>query len=136
MEVAENIYRLTQGVTNFHLIGESGKFTLVDAGTLGDWDFFRWSLGSLGQLPDLAAVLLTHAHPDRTVPARAGGPLGGPCVCGVCGGRCRQAPAPTHNRNECPGALLAVIGMWLWHKDHDAVSYSYDPLRAMMVAIA
>jgi hypothetical protein len=25
---------------------------------------------------------------------------------------------------------------WLWHKDHDAVTYSYDRLRAMMVAIA
>lgn len=66
MEVAENIYRLTQGVTNFYLIGESGKFTLVDAGTPGDWDFFRRSLASLGRLPDLEAVLLTHAHPDHT----------------------------------------------------------------------
>jgi glyoxylase-like metal-dependent hydrolase (beta-lactamase superfamily II) len=66
VEVAENIYRLTQGVTNFYLIGESGKFTLVDAGTPGDWDFFRQSLASLGQLPDLEAVLLTHAHPDHT----------------------------------------------------------------------
>ena len=34
--------------------------------TPGDWDFFGRSLASLGQLPDLAAVLLTHAHPDHT----------------------------------------------------------------------
>ena len=60
------IYSLTQGVTNFYLIGESGRFILVDAGTPGDWDFFRRSLASLGQLPDLAAVLLTHADPDHT----------------------------------------------------------------------
>ena len=66
MEVAEGIYRLTQGITNFYLIEEAGKFTLVDAGTPGDWDFFCRSIAALGQLPDLEAVLLTHAHPDHT----------------------------------------------------------------------
>ena len=33
MQVSEGIHRLTQGVTNFYLIGESGKYTVVDAGT-------------------------------------------------------------------------------------------------------
>ncbi len=66
MEVAEGVHRLTQGVTNFYLIGQSGKFTLVDAGTPGDWHFFQRSLTSLGgQLADVEAVLLTHAHPDH-----------------------------------------------------------------------
>jgi glyoxylase-like metal-dependent hydrolase (beta-lactamase superfamily II) len=64
-EVAEGVRRLTQGVTNFYLIEESGKFTLVDAGTPGDWDFFCRSIGSIAQLADLDAVLLTHAHPDH-----------------------------------------------------------------------
>ena len=66
MEVAEGVYRLTQGVTNFYLIEEAGKFALIDAGTPGDWDFFCRSIAALGQLPDLEAVLLTHAHPDHT----------------------------------------------------------------------
>jgi glyoxylase-like metal-dependent hydrolase (beta-lactamase superfamily II) len=66
MEVAKDVRLLTQGVTNFYLIEESGRFTVVDAGTPKDWDFFVRSLTALGQLADLEAVLLTHAHPDHT----------------------------------------------------------------------
>jgi glyoxylase-like metal-dependent hydrolase (beta-lactamase superfamily II) len=65
-QVAEGVYRLTQGVTNFYLIEESGKFTLIDAGTPGDWDYFCRCLAPLGQLADVEAVLLTHAHADHT----------------------------------------------------------------------
>jgi glyoxylase-like metal-dependent hydrolase (beta-lactamase superfamily II) len=67
VQVSEGIHRLTRGVTNFYLIGESGKYTLVDAGTPGDWAFFARSLAELGgKLTDLDAVLLTHAHSDHT----------------------------------------------------------------------
>ena len=67
MQVSEGIHRLTRGVTNFYLIEESGKYTLVDAGTPADWAFFSRSLAELGgKLDDLDAVLLTHAHPDHT----------------------------------------------------------------------
>lgn len=67
MQVSEGIHRLTRGVTNFYLIGESGKYTLVDAGTPADWGLFARSLAGLGgKLADLDAVLLTHAHPDHT----------------------------------------------------------------------
>jgi glyoxylase-like metal-dependent hydrolase (beta-lactamase superfamily II) len=67
MQVSEGIHRLTRGVTNFYLIEESGKYTLVDAGTPADWAFFTQSLAGLGgKLADLDAVLLTHAHPDHT----------------------------------------------------------------------
>ena len=67
MQVSEGIHRLTQGVTNFYLISESGKYTLIDAGTPADWAFFARSLAGLGaKLADLDAVLLTHAHPDHT----------------------------------------------------------------------
>ena len=67
MRVSEGIHRLTRGVTNFYLIEESGKYTLVDAGTPADWAFFSRSLAGLGgTLGDLDAVLLTHAHSDHT----------------------------------------------------------------------
>ena len=67
MQVNEGIHRLTQGVTNFYLIKESGKYTVVDAGTPGDWAYFASSLAGLGaKLADVDAVLLTHAHPDHT----------------------------------------------------------------------
>jgi glyoxylase-like metal-dependent hydrolase (beta-lactamase superfamily II) len=67
VQVSEGIHRLTRGVTNFYLIAESGKYTLVDAGTPGDWAFFARSLTELGgKLDDLDAVLLTHAHSDHT----------------------------------------------------------------------
>jgi len=67
VQVSEGIHRLTRGVTNFYLIEESGKYTLVDAGTPADWAFFARSLAELGgKLTDLDAVLLTHAHSDHT----------------------------------------------------------------------
>ena len=66
VEVAEGIRRLSRGVCNFYLIGQSDKFTLIDAGAPGDWAFFRKALTELGgKLADLDAVLLTHAHPDH-----------------------------------------------------------------------
>jgi glyoxylase-like metal-dependent hydrolase (beta-lactamase superfamily II) len=66
-EVAEGIHRLTNGVANFHLIEESGKLVLVDAGAPRDWDLLGQVVRELGRdLGDLDAVLLTHAHTDHT----------------------------------------------------------------------
>jgi glyoxylase-like metal-dependent hydrolase (beta-lactamase superfamily II) len=66
VQVGEGIHRVTGGVTNFYLIAESGKFTVVDAGTPRDWGLLESSLGELGAgVESLDAVLLTHAHTDH-----------------------------------------------------------------------
>jgi glyoxylase-like metal-dependent hydrolase (beta-lactamase superfamily II) len=66
-EVAEGIHRLTNGISNFYLIEQSGKLALVDAGAPRDWDLLGRVVGQLGRdLGDLDAVLLTHAHTDHT----------------------------------------------------------------------
>jgi glyoxylase-like metal-dependent hydrolase (beta-lactamase superfamily II) len=67
VEVAQGIHRLTQGVVNFYLIEDGGKFLLIDAGTPKDWNLLVSTMADLGrQLTDLDAVLLTHAHSDHT----------------------------------------------------------------------
>lgn len=66
MQVVEGIHRLTQGVVNFYLVEDGGKFTLVDAGVPRDWDLLVRTLTDLGRgLGDLEAVLVTHAHSDH-----------------------------------------------------------------------
>ncbi len=66
-QVAEGIHRLTNGISNFYLIEQSGKLVLVDAGAPRDWDLLGRVVAGLGRdLGDLDAVLLTHAHTDHT----------------------------------------------------------------------
>ena len=66
VQVADGVHRVTGGVTNFYLIGESGKYTVVDAGTPRDWALLVNSLRSLGaSVESLDAVLITHAHVDH-----------------------------------------------------------------------
>src|SRR5215831_20198966 len=66
-ELAAGIHRLTNGVSNFYLIEESGKLVLVDAGAPKDWSLLGQLVRELGRdLGDLDAVLLTHAHSDHT----------------------------------------------------------------------
>jgi glyoxylase-like metal-dependent hydrolase (beta-lactamase superfamily II) len=101
--VSEGIHRLTRGVTNFYLIEESGKFTLVDAGTPGaersSWNALTGRVGpqimpsglnentaqalaSLDALRGISADLRLPGHGDPWTPgvpealrqARAAGP--------------------------------------------------------------
>jgi glyoxylase-like metal-dependent hydrolase (beta-lactamase superfamily II) len=66
-QIAPTIDRLTGGVTNFYLIEDAGKLTVVDAGTPADWDLLGRALTIRGKgLADVEAVLLTHAHADHT----------------------------------------------------------------------
>ncbi len=66
VQVADGVHRVTGGVTNFYLIGESGKYTVVDAGAPRDWALLQRSLRDLGaEVENLDAVLITHAHIDH-----------------------------------------------------------------------
>jgi glyoxylase-like metal-dependent hydrolase (beta-lactamase superfamily II) len=66
-QVASAVHRVTGGVANFYLIGEGGRFILVDAGTPGDWGLLQRALSAQGGVLDaLEAVVLTHAHADHT----------------------------------------------------------------------
>jgi glyoxylase-like metal-dependent hydrolase (beta-lactamase superfamily II) len=66
VQVADGVHRVSGGVTNFYLVEENGKYTVVDAGTPHDWALLQSSLRELGAQPaDLDAVLITHAHTDH-----------------------------------------------------------------------
>ena len=47
VQVADGIYRLTDGVCNFYLIEDGGKLVLVDAGAPPDWDLLVRTPASL-----------------------------------------------------------------------------------------
>jgi glyoxylase-like metal-dependent hydrolase (beta-lactamase superfamily II) len=66
-QVAPAVSRLSGGVTNFYLIEQGGKLTVVDAGTPADWGLLLRALAAHGKvLGDVDARLLTHAHADHT----------------------------------------------------------------------
>lgn len=66
VQVAQGVHRVSGGVTNFYLIEDNGKYTVVDAGTPKDWTLLENSLRELGAQPsDLDAVLISHAHADH-----------------------------------------------------------------------
>jgi glyoxylase-like metal-dependent hydrolase (beta-lactamase superfamily II) len=59
--------RQTNGVSNFYLVEEAGKVTLVDAGTPADWPRMLAALQRIGLgLDAVDCILLTHAHSDHT----------------------------------------------------------------------
>lgn len=66
-DVGLGIRRITRGVTNFYLMEDGGRLTLIDAGTPKDWEVLVQVVKRTGyRLEDLDAVLLTHAHADHT----------------------------------------------------------------------
>jgi glyoxylase-like metal-dependent hydrolase (beta-lactamase superfamily II) len=65
-EVASGVYRLENVYTNWYLLEEGGRLTLLDAGLPGDWRDFCSCLSRLGHTPaDVDAVLITHHHADH-----------------------------------------------------------------------
>lgn len=64
--VAEGVHRIEDSFTNWYLIEEDGRLTVVDAGVPTSWASLQEALGELGRRPsDVEAVVLTHAHFDH-----------------------------------------------------------------------
>jgi glyoxylase-like metal-dependent hydrolase (beta-lactamase superfamily II) len=65
-DVAEGVHRIEDAYTNWYLIEEGGRLTVVDAGVPTSWWSLKGALGKLGRgLADIEAVVLTHAHFDH-----------------------------------------------------------------------
>ena len=65
-QISEGIHRLGTRYTNWYLLEEGGRLTVLDAGLPGDWRDFLAALSRLGHEPwDIDAVLITHHHPDH-----------------------------------------------------------------------
>jgi glyoxylase-like metal-dependent hydrolase (beta-lactamase superfamily II) len=63
---AEGVHRLEDVYTNWYLLNEGGRLTVLDAGLPADWPQFVSALARLGHSPaDVDAVLITHHHRDH-----------------------------------------------------------------------
>lgn len=65
-DVAEGVHRIEDSYTNWYLIEEDGRLTVVDTGLPTSWPSLLEALKTLGRrLSDIEAVVLTHAHFDH-----------------------------------------------------------------------
>jgi glyoxylase-like metal-dependent hydrolase (beta-lactamase superfamily II) len=65
-DVAPGIHRIDDAGVNWYLVEDGDALTVVDAGLPGSWRSLQAALETLGRAPsDVAAVVLTHAHPDH-----------------------------------------------------------------------
>ena len=65
-QISERVYRLESVYTNWYLLEQGGRLTLLDAGLPRDWRDFCSALSRLGHTPgDVDAVLITHHHLDH-----------------------------------------------------------------------
>lgn len=66
VEVASGVFQARAKHVGWVLVVDGGEVTLVDTGYPGDRDRVIASLSRIGRSPaDVAAVVLTHAHPDH-----------------------------------------------------------------------
>ncbi len=65
-DVAPGVHRIEDAYTNWYLIEDAGRLTVVDAGVPTSWGSFTSALSTLGRSTgDVVAVVLTHAHFDH-----------------------------------------------------------------------
>lgn len=66
LNVAKGIHRIEDAYTNWYLVDEDGRLTVVDTGTRSSWASFQDVLRRIGKSgSDVEAVVLTHAHFDH-----------------------------------------------------------------------
>jgi glyoxylase-like metal-dependent hydrolase (beta-lactamase superfamily II) len=77
---AEGIHRVEDAYTNWYIVEEGSRLTVVDTGLPRSWRSLQRALTDLGRKPgDVEAVVLTHAHFDHMgFAARAQAELGVP----------------------------------------------------------
>src|SRR4051812_17465508 len=64
--VAEGVHRIEDAYTNWYLLEEDDRLTVVDCGVPTSWESLEAALGALGRRRDqIEAVVLTHAHFDH-----------------------------------------------------------------------
>jgi glyoxylase-like metal-dependent hydrolase (beta-lactamase superfamily II) len=64
--VAPGIHRIEDANTNWYLVEDQDKLTVVDAGVPASWESLHEALAAIGRRPaDIAAIVLTHAHFDH-----------------------------------------------------------------------
>jgi glyoxylase-like metal-dependent hydrolase (beta-lactamase superfamily II) len=64
--VAEGIHRVEDAHTNWYLVEDAGRLTVVDTGLPRSWSSLQTALRDIGRRPgDIEAVVLTHGHFDH-----------------------------------------------------------------------
>jgi glyoxylase-like metal-dependent hydrolase (beta-lactamase superfamily II) len=64
--VVEGVHRIEDAYTNWYLLEQDGRLTVVDAGVPSSWESLHAVLPRLGRsADDIEAVVLTHAHFDH-----------------------------------------------------------------------
>jgi glyoxylase-like metal-dependent hydrolase (beta-lactamase superfamily II) len=65
-DVVPGVHRIEDSYTNWYLIEQDGRLTVVDAGVPTSWDSFQDALKRLGHAQSaVEAIVLTHAHFDH-----------------------------------------------------------------------
>jgi glyoxylase-like metal-dependent hydrolase (beta-lactamase superfamily II) len=64
--VAEGVHRIADAYTNWYVVEDAGRVTVVDAGVPSSWESLQDVLPRLGRsLGDVEAIVLTHGHFDH-----------------------------------------------------------------------
>jgi glyoxylase-like metal-dependent hydrolase (beta-lactamase superfamily II) len=65
-DVAPGVHRVEDAYTNWYLLEDGGRLTIVDCGVPTSWASLHHALARIGRRPDdVEAVVITHAHYDH-----------------------------------------------------------------------